>query len=76
MDREKFLIYLKKYWEQNEIPNISLVNARFLRDLIIISKTKNMLEIWTANGFSTINFAIVRKSLMKNHNNWVFWKFF
>ena len=58
MDREKFLMDLKKYWEQNEIPNISLVNARFLRDLIIISKTKNMLEIWTANGFSTINFAI------------------
>ena len=58
MDREKFLMDLKKYWEQNEIPNISLVNARFLRDLIIISKTKNMLEIWTANGFSTINFSI------------------
>ena len=58
MDREKFLMGLKRYWEQNEIPNISLVNARFLRDLIIISKTKNMLEIWTANGFSTINFSI------------------
>ncbi|RAL57851.1 hypothetical protein BLD25_00650 [Candidatus Gracilibacteria bacterium GN02-872] len=58
MDREKFLMDLKKYGEQNEIPNISLVNARFLRDLIIISKTKNMLEIGTANGFSTINFAI------------------
>lgn len=58
MDREKFLKDLKKFWQENEIPNISEINARFLRDLIKISKVKNMLEIWTANGFSTINFAI------------------
>ncbi|PZM84918.1 hypothetical protein DLH72_02705 [Candidatus Gracilibacteria bacterium] len=58
MDREKFLKELKKYGEQNEIPNISEKNARFLRDLIKIAKVKNMLEIGTANGYSTINFAI------------------
>ena len=58
MDREKFLFDLKEYWVQNEIPNISMTNAKFLRDLINIWNVKNMLEIWTANGFSTINFAI------------------
>lgn len=62
---EEFLIKLKEYWVKNDIPNISLVNARFLRDLIKIKKAKNMLEIWTANWFSTINFAY---ELQKN--NW------
>lgn len=65
MDREKFLENLKKFWEENDIPNISLRNARFLRDLIKIWNVKNMLEIWTANGFSTINFAIELEK-----NNW------
>ena len=65
MDREKFLKNLKKYWLENEIPNISETNARFLRDLIKIWKVKNMLEIWTANGFSAINFAIELEK-----NNW------
>lgn len=65
MEIEKFLQDLKKIWEENEIPNISFRNARFLRDLIKIWKVKNMLEIWTANGFSAINFAI---ELQKN--NW------
>lgn len=65
MDREKFLENLKKFWEENDIPNISFRNARFLRDLIKIGKVKNMLEIWTANGFSTINFAIELEK-----NNW------
>jgi len=58
MDRELFLLDLRKYWIENTVPNISDVNAKFLVDLIKISKTKNMLEIWTANWFSGINFAI------------------
>ncbi len=52
-----FLQKLKKYGIENEIPNISQTNAYFLRDLIKIQKTKNMLEIWTANGYSSIHFA-------------------
>lgn len=52
---------LKTYWELNDIPNISLKNARFLRDLIQIQSTKNMLEIGTANWFSAINFALELK---------------
>lgn len=65
MDRENFLKNLKEFWEKEEIPNISFRNARFLRDLIKIANVKNMLEIWTANGFSAINFAIELEK-----NNW------
>ena len=55
---EDFLLQLKNHGEKNDIPNISLTNARFLRDLILLKQPKNILEIGTANGFSTINFAI------------------
>lgn len=58
VDREKFLKDLRKYWIENTVPNISDVNAKLIIDLIKISKTKSMLEIWTANWFSTINFWI------------------
>jgi len=61
MDINIFLKELKNYWIKNDIPNISETNACFLRDLIKIQKTKNMLEIWTANWFSTINFALTLK---------------
>lgn len=63
MNIDIFLQELKKHWIQNEIPNISEVNARFLRDLIKIKKAKNMLEIWTANWYSAINFAIELKEI-------------
>jgi len=58
VDRKLFLKKLRQYWIDNTIPNISDVNTKFLVDLIKITKTTKMLEIWTANGFSTINFAI------------------
>ncbi|MGE4443873.1 MAG: O-methyltransferase [Candidatus Altimarinota bacterium] len=63
MNIDIFLEDLKKHGIENEIPNISQVNARFLRDLIKIGKIKNMLEIGTANGFSAINFALELKEL-------------
>jgi len=63
MQEDKFLSELKEYWIKNDIPNISFTNARFLRDLVKIKKTKNILEIGTANGFSTINFAFELKKL-------------
>ena len=56
MDRVKFLQELKKFWEQNDIPNISLENAKFLRGILRMRRPKRMLEIGTANGFSAINF--------------------
>lgn len=58
MDRKLFLQNLRKYGLENTVPNITDVNAAFIVDLIKISKTKNMLEIWTANWFSWINFGI------------------
>lgn len=58
MDRIEYLKSLRQYWIINTVPNISDVNVKFLRDLIKISNTKNMLEIWTANWFSAINFWI------------------
>lgn len=59
MDRNSLLKELREYWIENTVPNISDVNANFLRDLIKISNTKKILEIWTANGFSAISFADV-----------------
>lgn len=58
MTAENFLKKLREYGIENTIPNISDCNARFIRDLIKIQKTKNMLEIGTANGFSGIHFAL------------------
>jgi predicted O-methyltransferase YrrM len=57
VNKEDFLIKLRQYWIENTVPNVSDVNVKFLRDLIKISGTKKMLEIWTANWFSAINFA-------------------
>ena len=65
MEREEFLKKLKNYWEQNTVPNITQTNAKLLRDLIKIQKTINMLEIWTANWYSSINFWIELE-----RNNW------
>ena len=56
MDREEFVKQLRIYGQENEVPNITDVNARFLRDLIKIKWVQNMLEIGTANGFSGIQF--------------------
>ena len=66
MDRVEFLKKLRQFGIDNTVPNISDVNVKFLVDLIKVSKTNNMLEIWTANWFSWINFGI---ELEKNHWN-------
>jgi len=58
LDREDYILKLRNYGIKNDIPNISDVSARFLRDLIKIKNVKNMLEIWSANWFSAINFGI------------------
>jgi predicted O-methyltransferase YrrM len=58
VDRNIYIDKLRQYGIENTIPNISDVNVKFLKDLIKISSTKNMLEIWTANWFSWINFWI------------------
>jgi len=58
VDRVEFLKKLRQFGIDNTVPNISDVNVKFLVDLIKVSKTNNMLEIWTANWFSWINFGI------------------
>lgn len=56
MNRTQFLQELRRYGVANTIPNISDTNAKFICDLIKISHTKKLLEIGTANGFSSIYF--------------------
>jgi len=58
MKRESLLKELRVFWEKNNVPNISDINAQFLRDIIKIKKAKSILEIWTANWFSTIHLWI------------------
>lgn len=58
MDRTQFLLNLRKYGIENTVPNITDVSVGLLTDLIKIQWTKTMLEIGTANWFSSINFAI------------------
>lgn len=65
MNRNTLLKELREYWIKNTVPNISDVNAKFLKDLITIKKAKNILEIGTANWFSTIHLGIAAEK-----NNW------
>jgi predicted O-methyltransferase YrrM len=65
MNRITLLKELREYWIKNTVPNISDVNAKFLKDLINIKKAKNILEIGTANWFSTIHLGIAAEK-----NNW------
>ncbi len=50
---------LKKIWLEREIPNISEENAEYLKKLIQEKNPKHILEIGTANGYSTLQFASV-----------------
>lgn len=65
MNRITLLKELREYWIKNTVPNISNINAKFLSDLINIKKAKNILEIGTANWFSTIHLWIAAEK-----NNW------
>jgi predicted O-methyltransferase YrrM len=53
------LQHLKKLWLENHIPNITEENAEFLKKLIQKRSPKHILEIGTANGYSTLHFASV-----------------
>ena len=55
-NRQEFIKRLRAFGLENEVPNITDTNARFIRDLIKIKKVKNMLEIGSANWFSAIQF--------------------
>jgi predicted O-methyltransferase YrrM len=55
----KYLTSLKQSGIERKIPNISLENAEFLKWLIRERKPEHILEIGTANGYSTLHFASV-----------------
>ncbi len=56
IDRQEYIKKLRKFWSENDIPNITDENAIFLRNLISLQKTNQMLEIGSANWFSSIQF--------------------
>ncbi len=56
-ERETFLKKLKQKSEAQNVPNVTEKNGRFLHMLVQIKKPKNILEIGTANGYSTIFLA-------------------
>lgn len=60
---EAFLKILKKHGLENDIPNVSIENAIFLREIIKRKKVKSLLEIGTANWFSSINFAFEMREI-------------
>lgn len=54
---KNFLQKLKTYGEKTNVPNITEANAQFLHFLVRQKKPTSLLEIGTANGYSTIWFA-------------------
>lgn len=58
MDITNFLEQLRSHGLANTIPNISDKGAQFIKDMIHIGKVKNLLEIGTANGYSTIQIGL------------------
>jgi predicted O-methyltransferase YrrM len=56
---KNYLKKLKASGIERKIPNITEENAEFIKDLIRDRKSKYILEIWTANGYSTLQFASV-----------------
>lgn len=56
-DREAFLKELKAFGKQENIPNISWEGVTVLRFFLTLKKPKKVLEIGSANGFSSIVIA-------------------
>lgn len=56
---DTYLKNLKKSGLERKIPNISEENAAFIKKLIREKNPKHLLEIGTANGYSTLQFASV-----------------
>lgn len=53
-ERQKFLAEMKAYGEAKNIPNVSENVGRFLHSLVQMIGAKKILEVGTANGYSTI----------------------
>lgn len=59
MDILQYVTSLKLQGLERKIPNISSENAEFLKKKIQEKNPKHLLEIGTANGYSTLQFASV-----------------
>ena len=57
--KEQYLDKLKADGIARKVPNISEENAAFLKNLIQSKKPKHILEVGTANGYSTLQFTWV-----------------
>lgn len=58
MDYSDFFTSLRAHGRSEDIPNVSDETARFLADMIRISGAREVLEIGTANGYSTIHLTL------------------
>ncbi|MGX7111948.1 O-methyltransferase [Gemella cuniculi] len=54
---DEFYIELEKYAEENKVPIIDKIGIRFLIQILKIKKAKNVLEIGTAIGYTSIKLA-------------------
>jgi predicted O-methyltransferase YrrM len=63
MSIQSYLASLKQSGIERKIPNITEANAIFITDLIRKKKPKHLLEIGTANGYSTLCFAQVLEEI-------------
>lgn len=58
-----FLASLRAYGYENEVPNVSPTMGRLLHDLVLTSGATRILELGTANGYSTIWMASALRAL-------------
>ena len=63
MDITQYLRELKKNSLERNIPNITENNARFITDRIQKQSPSHILEIGTANGYSTLCFAQILRQI-------------
>lgn len=54
---KQVLLELREYWLANNVPNITDSNVEYLTNIIKTNNCKNILEIGSANWFSTICFG-------------------
>jgi len=60
---QKLLEEIFQKWILQDIPNISKANTAFLREYIEKNTIRSVLEIGTAHGYSTLNFANVLQNI-------------
>ena len=56
-DFDEFYLELEKFAEENRVPIIDKIGIRFLIQMLKIKKAKNLLEIGTAIGYTSIKLA-------------------